>query len=132
MALMKRSINFLLQTHGVQSCHPARPYFFGTRHCYSPLASFSCLTSTFSRHSSDFSLGFSLNYTFNLRVPICLEILHPRLFPWMQLSKGLTFTMNRHATKQNKTEHHTGLKPSYVFLVCGCFGRSRIGCITSY
>lgn len=63
MALLKRPINFLLQTHCIQSCHPARPYFFGTKHCYSPLASCSCLTSTFSHHDSDFSLGFSLNYT---------------------------------------------------------------------
>lgn len=63
MVLLKRPINFSLQTHCVQSCHTARPYFSGTKHCYSPLASCSCLTSTFSCHNSDFSLGFSLNYT---------------------------------------------------------------------
>lgn len=131
MALLKRPINFSLQTHCVQSCHTARPYFSGTKHCYSPLASCSCLTSTFSCHNSDFSLGFSLNYTLISEFQSAWEF-HTHDFLWTRLSKGLTFTMNRHTTKQNKTEHHTGLKPSYVFLVWGCFARRRIGCITSY
>lgn len=73
---------------------------FKTDQYNSPFTSCSCLISTFSRQTSDFSVSFSMKLHVNLRVPICLEILHPQLFLWNKLSKGLSFTMSRHVTKQ--------------------------------
>lgn len=84
-----------------------------------------------SYHTSDFSVSFSLDYTFIYAFQFAWKFYTHNCFCGTSFPKAWVSQWIDMLQNKNKTEHHTGLKPSYSFLKKTKNRRMGIGHISS-